>query len=118
MAMDAFSASLMKDKREIVIAPTIYKFDTFGAFAEEFKLGERDVVLTNDFIYKPFMEELGPGKFVFQEKFGAGEPSEAMIETMYEAILIRFLRPRNRSRRRCYHGPLQAAWLQAPDLRT
>lgn len=26
--MDAFSASLMKDKREIVIAPTIYKFDT------------------------------------------------------------------------------------------
>ena len=87
MAMDAFSASLMKDKREIVIAPTIYKFDTFGAFAEEFKLGERDVVLTNEFIYKPFMEELGlKSKFVFQEKFGAGEPSEAMIETMYEAI--------------------------------
>ena len=85
--MDAFSASLMKDKREIVIAPTIYKFDTFGAFAEEFKLGERDVVLTNEFIYKPFMEELGlKSKFVFQEKFGAGEPSEAMIETMYEAI--------------------------------
>ena len=65
--MDAFSASLMKDKREIVIAPTIYKFDTFGAFAEEFKLGERDVVLTNEFIYKPFMEELGlKSKFVFQ----------------------------------------------------
>ena len=85
--MDAFSASLMKDKREIVIAPTIYKFDTFGAFAEEFKLGERDVVLTNEFIYKPFMEELGlKSKFVFQEKFGAGEPSEAMIQTMYEAI--------------------------------
>ena len=87
MAMDAFSASLMKDKREIVIAPTIYKFDTFDAFAEEFQLGERDVVLTNEFIYKPFMEELGlKSKFVFQEKFGAGEPSEAMIETMYEAI--------------------------------
>ena len=26
MAMDAFSASLMQDKREIIIAPTIYKF--------------------------------------------------------------------------------------------
>ena len=87
MAMDAFSASLMKDKREIVIAPTIYKFDTFGAFAEEFKLGERDVVLTNEFIYKPFMEELGlKSKFVFQEKFGAGEPSEEMIQVMYDAI--------------------------------
>ena len=55
MAMDSFSASLMKDKREIIIAPTIYKFANFGEFAQEFSLGERDVVLTNEFIYKPFM---------------------------------------------------------------
>ena len=48
---------------------------------------ERDVVLTNEFIYKPFMEELGlKCQFVFQEKFGAGEPSEEMIQTMYDAI--------------------------------
>jgi 4-hydroxybutyrate dehydrogenase len=85
--MDAFSKSLMQDKREIVIAPTIYKFANFGEFAEEFKLGERDVVLTNEFIYKPFMEASNlKCSYVFQEKFGAGEPSEAMIETMYEAI--------------------------------
>ena len=57
MAMDSFSASLMKDKREIIIAPTIYKFANFGEFAQEFSLGERDVVLTNEFIYKPFMEQ-------------------------------------------------------------
>ena len=85
--MDAFSKALQADKREIVIAPTIYKFDDFKGFAEEFKLGERDCVLTNEFIYKPFMEELGlKCNFVFQEKFGAGEPSEAMIQTMYDAI--------------------------------
>ena len=29
--MDAFSASLMADKREIIFAPTVYKFDTFAA---------------------------------------------------------------------------------------
>ena len=57
--MDAFSASLMADKREIVFAPTVYKFQTFAQMAEEFKLGERDVVLTNEFIYTPFMKELG-----------------------------------------------------------
>ena len=86
-AMDAFSASLMADKREIIFAPTAYKFQTFAQMAEEFKLNERDVVLTNEFIYKPFMEELGlKCQFVFQEKFGAGEPSEAMIQTMYDAI--------------------------------
>ena len=85
--MDSFSASLMKDKREIIIAPTIYKFANFGEFAQEFALGERDVVLTNEFIYKPFMEQFNlPCSYVFQEKFGVGEPSEAMIETMYEQI--------------------------------
>ena len=89
MAMDAFSASLMQDKREIIIAPTIYKFANFGEFAAQFDLGERDVVLTNEFIYKPFMEELGlKSKFVFQENY--------------------------RHRRRRDHGPLQAARLQAP----
>ena len=87
MAMDAFSASLMADKREIIFAPTVYKFQTFAQMAEEFQLNERDVVLTNEFIYTPFMKELGlKCSFVFQEKFGAGEPSEAMIQTMYDAI--------------------------------
>ena len=57
--MDAFSASLMADKREIIFAPTVYKFQTFAQMAEEFKLDERDVVLTNEFIYTPFMKDLG-----------------------------------------------------------
>lgn len=85
--MDSFSASLMADKREIIIAPTIYKFQDFGSMAKEFNLNERDVVLTNEFIYTPYMKDLGlKCNFVFQEKFGAGEPSEAMIKTMYDAI--------------------------------
>lgn len=85
--MDAFSKALQADKREIIIAPTIYKCADFGMFAEEFKLNERDCVLTNEFIYKPFMEQSNlPCNFVFQEKFGVGEPSEAMIQTMYDAI--------------------------------
>lgn len=54
--MDAFSASLMADKREIIFAPTVYKFQTFADMAKEFNLGERDVVLTNEFIYTPFMK--------------------------------------------------------------
>ena len=85
--MDAFSAALMADKREIVFAPTVYKFQTFAQMAEEFKLNERDVVLTNEFIYTPFMKELDlKCQFVFQEKFGAGEPSAEMIQIMYDAI--------------------------------
>jgi 4-hydroxybutyrate dehydrogenase len=85
--MDAFSKALQADKREIVFVPTVYKMADFGQLAEEFNLGARDVVLTNEFIYKPFMESYNlPCQFVFQEKFAPGEPSEAMIETMYKTI--------------------------------
>ena len=88
--MDAFSASLMADKREIVFAPTVYKFETFAQMAEEFKLNERDVVLTNEFIYTPFMKELDlKCQFVFQEKFGAGEPSAEMIQNRIVAYIFR-----------------------------
>ncbi|HIV16875.1 MAG TPA: iron-containing alcohol dehydrogenase, partial [Candidatus Alectryocaccobium stercorigallinarum] len=85
--MDSFSKALMADKREIIIVPTIYKFADFGEMAEQFGLNERDVVLTNEYIYKPFMEKYGlKCNFVFQEKFAPGEPSEKMIEIMYETI--------------------------------
>jgi len=86
--MDAYFAALMADKREIIFAPTVYKFDAFAAMAEEFKLNERDVVLTNEFIYAPFMKDLNlKCQYVFQEKLGIGEPSEEMIQVMYDAIL-------------------------------
>lgn len=73
--------------REILIRPRLYKFANFGEFAKEFNLGEGDLVFTNEFIYKPFMEQENlPCKFVFQEKFGAGEPSEEMIEAIFAAL--------------------------------
>ncbi len=86
-AMDAFSASLMADKREIIFAPAVYKFGTFAQMAEQFQLNERDVVLTNERLYTPYMKELNlKCQFVFRGQFGQGEPDEAMIQKMYDAI--------------------------------
>ncbi|MBE6918794.1 MAG: 4-hydroxybutyrate dehydrogenase [Ruminococcaceae bacterium] len=80
-------AASAADKREIIFAPTVYKFETFAQMAEEFGLNERDVVVTNKYIYRPCMEELGlKCRFVFREQFGSGEPSEEMIGNMYDAI--------------------------------
>ena len=33
----------------------IDQFETFADFAKAFALGERDLVITNDFLYEPFM---------------------------------------------------------------
>lgn len=73
--------------KEILIKGQLHKFQTFQAFAEEFQLGARDLLFTNEFVYTPFMKELGLScQVVFQEKFGAGEPSEEMITDIFAAI--------------------------------
>ena len=39
------------------------KFDHFADFAREFKLSEHDLVITNEFLYEPFMKSLNPLSF-------------------------------------------------------
>ena len=62
------------------LVPQIHSFNNFKDFAEEFKIGEGDLVLTHEFIYEPFMKALNlKSDFIFQEKYGFGEPSDEMI---------------------------------------
>ncbi len=69
--------------RAIKIAPEIHVFDTFKEFAEEFNIGKNDLVLTHEFLYEPFMKSIGiESNYIFQEKFGVGEPSDEMIDAI------------------------------------
>lgn len=73
--------------REILIKGQLNKFNNFKEFAEEFKLGKRDLIMTNEFIYTPFIKDLKLDcQFVFQEKFGTGEPSEEMLTEIFNAL--------------------------------
>jgi 4-hydroxybutyrate dehydrogenase len=65
----------------------LHRFDTFAEFAAGFNLGRRDLVLTNEFLYKPFMESAGLDcRFVMQERFGAGEPSDEMMNAILREL--------------------------------
>ncbi|WP_206457988.1 4-hydroxybutyrate dehydrogenase [Anaerovorax sp. IOR16] len=65
------------------VVPKVFYFDTFKEFNDEFKIGKNDLVVTNEFIYEPFMKPLGiETNLIFQEKFGTGEPSDEMIDAM------------------------------------
>ncbi|MDR2457002.1 MAG: 4-hydroxybutyrate dehydrogenase [Clostridiales Family XIII bacterium] len=62
------------------IKPEIFYFDTVSEFNDEFKIAEDDFILTNEWIYKPYIEPLGvKPKVIFQEKYGTGEPTDEMI---------------------------------------
>lgn len=59
---------------------TIHSFDTFSEFAKEFQLGHKDLIITNDFLFEPFMKACNlPSRFIMQEKYGMGEPSDEMM---------------------------------------
>ena len=61
----------------------ISKFDSFKEFTTQFKLNENDLVLTQTFLYEPFMKDLDlPCRFVMQEKYGNGEPSDEMMNAI------------------------------------
>ena len=63
------------------VVPKVFYFDTFKEFNDVFSLGKNDLVLTNEWMYKPYIAPLGiETNVIFQEKFGSGEPSDLMID--------------------------------------
>ncbi|MCH3964812.1 MAG: 4-hydroxybutyrate dehydrogenase [Clostridium sp.] len=69
------------------IVPEIYKFDSTKEFVEFFNIGKGDLIITNEFLYRPFLEKYEKGAYtVFQEKYGAGEPSDEMINSIIPNI--------------------------------
>lgn len=77
--------------RLLKLKPEIHKFSSFKEFAQEFNIGKGDFVITNEFIYTPFMKDLNlKADFMFQEKFGLGEPSDKMINEIMDEIRGKF----------------------------
>ncbi|MGI6722721.1 MAG: 4-hydroxybutyrate dehydrogenase [Anaerovoracaceae bacterium] len=65
------------------VVPTIHYFDTFKEFAEEFKLGKGDILVTNQWMYDPYVKPCGIDiPVIYQEKYGAGEPTDEMMDAM------------------------------------
>lgn len=74
----------------------IQEFDNFAEFAADSKLCPQDLIVTNEYIYRPVIAELNLGcQTVFQEKYGSGEPTDTMVDSIlndlkdkkYERIL-------------------------------
>ena len=68
---------------QIIFRPKLYKFDDTKSFAEEFHLCNRDLVLTNRYIFDPYFEGNPYGaQLIYQEEFGGGEPTDTMVDAI------------------------------------
>ena len=65
------------------VVTKIFYFDTFKEFHEEFKLGKGDILVTNEWMYTPYVAPLGIDiPVIYQEKYGMGEPTDEMMDAM------------------------------------
>lgn len=66
---------------QLNIQPVLHQFQNCKDFVEEFGIGEKDLVISNEYIFDPAFGELNLGcRLICQEKYGAGEPTDAMVE--------------------------------------
>lgn len=66
----------------------IHQFDNFAGFAEQFQIGEKDLILTNEFLYDPFIKPLDlKARAIMQEAFGTGEPTDLMMNAILKEAL-------------------------------
>lgn len=72
---------------QLAVEPKIFKYETCKEFAEAFEIGQGDLVITNEYIYQPAFGQLDlKCDVIFQEAYGAGEPSDDMAEAIYRDI--------------------------------
>lgn len=65
------------------LIPSIAEYSDFAQFAQVADLNEKDLILTNEYIYRPGIAALNlPCQTIFQEKYGMGEPSDVMVDAM------------------------------------
>jgi len=71
--------------KQIIFEPALHKFSTCEAFLKEFEITKDDLILTNAYIYEPFFTQLNcPARIIFQENYGAGEPTDLMTDAIID----------------------------------
>lgn len=73
--------------KQISIKPEIHKLSTFEEFYNEFKVSERDLILTIDPIYNTYLKNRDIKlNVVFPEHYALGEPTDEMIDRIVADI--------------------------------
>ena len=74
---------MVLEMTSFAIRPVIYEKSSFSEMSDYFELTDKDLILTNEFIYDPFIKSLNLScPVLFQEKYGAGEPTDIMIDAI------------------------------------
>lgn len=73
--------------QQFCVIPKIHIVDTCKEFCETFQVGKEDLILTNPTYFNAHLESYASNStVVFLKKYGAGEPTDQMVEALYNDI--------------------------------
>lgn len=73
--------------KQFLVKPEILMIDSCEEFCREFGIGSGDLILSNEYIYEPYLSRfIKDANVIFVEKYGTGEPSDEMVEAIYRDI--------------------------------
>ncbi len=79
--------------KEFSIKPKVIQMSNCKELASHFQFGPNDLILTNEYIFTPFFGNMSlPCCVIFQEKYGSGEPSDAMVDAILHDLPSNFRR--------------------------
>ena len=74
------------------VVPKIFYFDTFKEFNEEFNIGKGDIMVTNQWMYDPYVKPLGVDiPVIYQEKYGKGEPQMIPVRNLAIGVIFKVI---------------------------
>ncbi|MDR2799855.1 MAG: 4-hydroxybutyrate dehydrogenase [Desulfovibrio sp.] len=77
----------------LTLKPEMHLYDTCKEFHANTGFAESDLIITNRYIFEPYFSGLpSQAQVLWQEDYGAGEPSDEMAEKMYADVKGRFKR--------------------------
>ena len=72
---------------QFLMKPTLHCLDSVKTFAENFAIGEGDLVFTSHHVYDDFFAALNLAcDFIYPKDYGQGEPTDEMVEAMARDI--------------------------------
>lgn len=72
--------------KQLNLKTEIHYFERFSEFAEEFKVGNRDLVFTRKAFKKYFKPTQNEPIFIYNDDFGKGEPTDKTIDNIVSEI--------------------------------
>jgi 4-hydroxybutyrate dehydrogenase len=66
------------------LVPRIALYERFTEFIDAFKVNNEDLIITNEFVQAGLKTAKMPARMIFQEKFGIGEPSNLMMDGVFQ----------------------------------